>query len=46
LDGIERQAILQYLYKNEGNRERTAKELGISVRSLYYKIKRYRIDRL
>ena len=44
LGGIERQAIVQYLYKNEGNRERTAKELGISLRSLYYKIKNYRID--
>jgi transcriptional regulator with PAS, ATPase and Fis domain len=43
LGRIEKQAISQYLFKNEGNRERTAKELGISLRSLYYKIRQYQI---
>ncbi|HPE69043.1 MAG TPA: sigma 54-interacting transcriptional regulator [Thermotogota bacterium] len=38
---FEEQAINQALYRNEGNREKTARELGISLRSLYYKIKEY-----
>jgi len=43
LDSVEKQAIDQALYRNENNREKTAKDLGISLRSLYYKIEKYQI---
>lgn len=46
LSSVEKQAIMQYLYKNEGNRERTARDLGISIRSLYYKIQQYELEKL
>jgi DNA-binding NtrC family response regulator len=38
---IERQAILDALDANEGNRTRTAKQLGISLRTLQYRLKEY-----
>ncbi|HOI75454.1 MAG TPA: sigma 54-interacting transcriptional regulator [Syntrophales bacterium] len=40
---FERQAILQALERNRENRVRTARELGISRRSLLYKIQEYGI---
>lgn len=41
LRDIERQHILAALERNAGNRAATAKELGISVRKLYYRIAQY-----
>lgn len=41
---FERQAILQALDRNQENRVRTARELGISRRSLLYKIQEYEIS--
>lgn len=41
LEGIEREAILQTLRKHGFNRTETAKALGISRRSLLYKLQRY-----
>lgn len=38
---IERRTILEALDRNEGNRTATAKELGISVRTLYYRLAEY-----
>ena len=40
---IERIAIQATLEKNEGRRDNTAKDLGISVRSLQNKIKEYKL---
>ena len=39
---IEREFILQTLRSHQGNRTRTAEQLGISVRSLRDKIRTYR----
>jgi DNA-binding NtrC family response regulator len=41
LKDLERKAILETLARHEGNREATADELGISVRTLYYRLKEY-----
>jgi DNA-binding NtrC family response regulator len=41
LQAIERRAILEALQRWEGNRTRAAQELGISRRSLLYKLKAY-----
>jgi DNA-binding NtrC family response regulator len=41
LEDIERQHILATLEKNAGNRTRTAAELGISLRKLYYRLGQY-----
>lgn len=38
---IEREHILAALRRNEGNRNTTAEELGISVRTLYYRLNEY-----
>lgn len=38
---IERQTILDALERNEGNRTVTARELGISIRTLYYRLAEY-----
>jgi transcriptional regulator with PAS, ATPase and Fis domain len=32
---------LNALERNKGNKTKTAKDLGISIRALYYKIERY-----
>ena len=42
LADLERQAILGALARNDGNREKTAEELGISVRTLYYRLDEYK----
>ncbi|MBN1336057.1 MAG: sigma-54-dependent Fis family transcriptional regulator [Deltaproteobacteria bacterium] len=39
----ERRLILETLAANEGNRTRTARDLGLSRRALYYKLERYGI---
>jgi DNA-binding NtrC family response regulator len=41
LEEIERRHILATLEKNNGNRTRTAAELGISLRKLYYRLGQY-----
>lgn len=41
LDEVERQHILATLGKNGGNRSATAAELGISLRTLYYRLNDY-----
>ncbi len=38
---IEREAILEALAQHDGNRRRAAEQLGIGVRTLYDKLKRY-----
>ena len=40
---IERQAIEDALEANDGNRTHTAKQLGISLRTLQYRLKEYGI---
>jgi DNA-binding NtrC family response regulator len=41
LSEIEKTAILRALDKNQGDRRQTAKELGISLRKLQYRLKEY-----
>ena len=41
LQDVEREHVLAALARHEGNREATADELGISVRTLYYRLKEY-----
>lgn len=41
LDDLERQHILAALHRHRGNRQAAAAELGISVRTLYYRLAEY-----
>ncbi|NVJ62257.1 MAG: sigma-54-dependent Fis family transcriptional regulator [Gammaproteobacteria bacterium] len=41
LEEIEKRAILKTLEKNDGNKATTAKELGVSTKTLYNKLDRY-----
>jgi DNA-binding NtrC family response regulator len=41
LQDLEREHVLSALARHDGNREATAEELGISVRTLYYRLKEY-----
>src|SRR5882672_6471536 len=41
LDEVEREHILAALARNAGNRSATASELGISLRTLYYRLNEY-----
>ena len=43
IEQIERKHILDMLQRNDGNRTKTAKDLGISVRTLYYRLNQYKI---
>ena len=43
LSEIEREAIIQALRENRGNKKRTAEQLGIDRRTLYNKLKVYKI---
>jgi two-component system response regulator HydG len=43
LDQLEKDAILRAIEKNQGNVTRAGKELGISRRALYYKLRKYDI---
>jgi len=45
LKAFEKYHIESVLEKNKGNREAAAKELGISIRSLYYKMSRFSEDK-
>lgn len=44
LQKVEKQLILAALNRNEGNRTAAARELGISVRTLYYRLSQYEIQ--
>lgn len=41
IEEVEREHILDTLARNNGNRAKTAKELGISLRTLYYRLSTY-----
>jgi two-component system response regulator FlrC len=41
LEGVEKDAIVRALAASSGNRRRTAQALGIGLRTLYEKLKRY-----
>lgn len=41
LEDLEREHILRTLNRNKGNRTATATELGISLRTLYYRLSQY-----
>jgi DNA-binding NtrC family response regulator len=41
---IEKKAILDALGGNQGNRTRAARQLGISLRTLQYRLKEYGIN--
>jgi DNA-binding NtrC family response regulator len=44
VEAFERQVIMQALSATKGNRQAAARLLGISLRTLFYKIKRYGVD--
>lgn len=44
LRDLEKNAIIEALKKAKGNKKEASKMLGISLRTLYYKIKEYQID--
>ncbi len=44
LDELTKMAIQQALAQHHGNREKAAKQLGIGARTLYRKIKEYRLS--
>lgn len=46
LDELERHHILQTLARHDGNRRQTADALGISLRTLYYRLNRYQEEGL
>lgn len=44
IDAVERELVTQALARNAGNRTKAAAELGISVRTLYYRLSRYEAE--
>lgn len=44
MEETEKEVILRVLEKTEGNKTEAARELGIAVRSLYYKLDKYGIE--
>jgi DNA-binding NtrC family response regulator len=44
IEHAERQAIVAALAASSGNRRAAAQQLGISLRTLFYKMQRYRIE--
>jgi len=46
MDAFERNYLLRILEINEGNRKKTAGDLGISLRSLYYKLEKYGLHQM
>lgn len=44
LEDYEREHIIEALRRNDGNRTRTAADLGISLRKLYYRLSMWQID--
>jgi DNA-binding NtrC family response regulator len=45
LEDVERNHILAALHRHNGNRAATAAELGISLRTLYYRLEKYQKDK-
>ncbi|MFK2824308.1 sigma-54-dependent Fis family transcriptional regulator [Bacillus sp. B190/17] len=43
MDGYEKELLQSRLVQNNGNKTATAKELNISIRSLYYKLEKYHL---
>jgi len=43
IEQLERRHILEAIKRNNGNRAMAARELGISVRTLYYRLSRYKV---
>lgn len=43
---VEKEYIYETLKKNENNKTKTAQQLGLSIRNLYYKIEKYGLDTL
>ena len=43
MDNYEKQVIVDCLSRNKGNKTAASRELGISVRSLYYKLEKYNL---
>ncbi|TLS36388.1 sigma 54-interacting transcriptional regulator [Pseudalkalibacillus caeni] len=44
VESFEKQVLQKALKANNGNKTRTAKELGVSLRNLYYKMEKYNIE--
>ncbi|NLX87558.1 MAG: sigma-54-dependent Fis family transcriptional regulator, partial [Clostridiales bacterium] len=44
LDDTEREYIKKVLRETKYNKTRAARKLGISIRNLYYKIEKYKLD--
>ena len=44
LDDFEKDFIYDVYKRNEFNKVKTAKQLNISIRNLYYKLNKYKID--
>lgn len=44
LEEMEKAYIQQLLRKNKGNKTKTAKDLNISIRSLYYKLEKHQLE--
>lgn len=44
MDAVESHYIEQALVKNKGNRTETSKQLGVSIRNLYYKMQKYHLE--
>jgi transcriptional regulator with PAS, ATPase and Fis domain len=44
LEGYEAKIIQKTLRKNKGNKTKTAKELGVSIRNLYYKMEKFYLE--
>ncbi|MGE6258959.1 sigma 54-interacting transcriptional regulator [Heyndrickxia sporothermodurans] len=43
VENYEKNVVKQVLEKNNGNKTATAKQLGVSIRNLYYKIEKYNL---
>lgn len=41
VENFEKRIISHILHKHRGNKTKTAKELGVSIRTLYYKMEKY-----
>ncbi len=46
IEEIERKEILMALERNKWNQTRTAKELGITLRQISYRVKKFGLDKL
>ncbi|WP_054636448.1 sigma-54-dependent Fis family transcriptional regulator [Thalassobacillus sp. C254] len=44
VENFEKRVLLNALKEHEGNKTKTAKQLGVSIRNLYYKLKKHGIE--